>query len=115
MDNVVNFPTKSVRDWLIIEKAMYEALESAPVATSVKGRLVDRMKAFYEFAKKDFDISVQATFPVSLTKSQTDAISAEIGEKIGAAFGEQLQAFTSKLCVERTPQADRRRSRSAIL
>jgi hypothetical protein len=101
MENVVNFPTKSVRDKLIIERAMKEALEKTVLSESARTRIVENMKVFYEVLEFPFNFSVPISFPGSIPKDQRDAICSQVGEKIGAVSSEQLQAFTNKLFFNR--------------
>src|SRR5262245_43140834 len=58
MDNVVNFPSKTVRDWVVIERELILQLQNAGAPPSVRDRLVEKMKAFRPILDRDFDISV---------------------------------------------------------
>jgi hypothetical protein len=100
MGEVIHFPTRSVRDWLTIERAMDEALSNNSVSPTVHARLVERMKAFYQTLELDFRFSVDVEVP-ELSDEERRALLTEIGEKIGAVSGEKLQAFTHKLFFER--------------
>jgi hypothetical protein len=101
MGDIVNFPTKSVRDWLIIERAMNEAFSRDRVSSSVQTRLVERMKSFYKLLELDFNFTINAKFPSVISQDQINAICSEIGENIGAVGSEKLQAFTHKLFFDR--------------
>jgi hypothetical protein len=55
---VINFPTKTVRDWLIIERAMNESLLESQLSPPAQARLVERMKSFYETLQLDFNFTI---------------------------------------------------------
>ena len=46
MDNIIEFPTKSVRDWDTIEKSMLAELIKGDISQDVQDRLIENMKAF---------------------------------------------------------------------
>jgi hypothetical protein len=98
---LINFPTKTVRDWLIIERAMNESLLESRLSPPAQARLVERMKAFYETLQLDFNFTINAEFPSSLSQEQIGAICMQIGEKAGMTATEKLQAFTNKLFFDR--------------
>jgi len=101
MDNIVTFPTKFVRDWLIIERAMNDVFSQNEISPSAQARLTERMKSFYETLQLDFNFTIEVQFPDVLSNDQARSICSQIGEKIGAASSETLQAFTNKLMIER--------------
>jgi vacuolar-type H+-ATPase catalytic subunit A/Vma1 len=101
MGEIINFPSKSVRDWATIERAMNETLSSQSVSSAFHARLVERMKSFYETMQIDFNFTIDAAFPSTISRDQVTAICSEIGEKIGVASTEKLQAFTYKLFFDR--------------
>lgn len=99
--NIVNFPIKSVRDWLMIEREMKEIFLKGGVSSSVQARLIEKMKSFYELLDVEFNSSIDIVFPSILSREQTMAICSDISQKIGAASSEQLKAFTNKLFIDR--------------
>ncbi|MGD0764227.1 MAG: hypothetical protein ABR929_13745 [Roseiarcus sp.] len=101
MAEIVNFPTKSVRDWLIVERALNDILSQARVSPAAHARIIDRMKAFYSTLDNDFTFSVNASFPHNITEAQAASLVSQIGEKLVVDLSEQLHAFTYKLFVER--------------
>mgnify|MGYP005760673829 CR=1 FL=1 len=102
MENVIQFPTQPVRDWLLIERSMNETLESHRVSEAAHSRLVKIMKEFYqETLNFKFNLSTAAEFPGTLSANEVSSICSEIGNKIGKSSSEQLQAFTKSLFLER--------------
>jgi hypothetical protein len=100
MENVVQFPTKDVRDWAIIERAMKESFASnGNVSSAVQTRLIERMKAFYEMVDPRLQISIDLATEVP--PAAATALHAEIGSKLEAILNTQLQAYTKRLCIER--------------
>jgi len=99
MDNIVNFPAKSVRDWLAIERTLKEVLAKGGAAPELQAAVIDKMKAFYDFiAAFDFSLSVNLSHPIPV--SARDAV-AELLESLRLALGERLKEFSNTLCVER--------------
>ena len=101
MGTVVSFPTKSVRDWLIIERAMKDKFSELSVAAPVQNRLIEQMQAFYHLLDFQFNFSLDISFPDTLTKEQTSAICHDIRQQVTAAVEKHLQDFTNKLFNER--------------
>lgn len=101
MENIINFPTKSVRDWLIVERELKQQLSGFGFPTSANNRLVQVMKDFFEILDPDFNFSIQAPFSGALSPDQRSSICADIGEQMGVLISERLQAFTQKLFFDR--------------
>ncbi len=101
MDNIINFPTKSVRDWLVIERAMKEALEKSAAPPTAQERIVQRMKAFYDLLDPDLNFSIPVQFPGTISNEETLAISTQVSERASSLISEKLQAFTNSLFIER--------------
>jgi hypothetical protein len=101
MENVVQFPTKAVRDWASLERTLKDLLGQAGVSQACKDRITERMKAFWEQLdpKMDLAFDVRATPPVDA--AQLHAILWGVSDTIGEKCGTQLQAFTNSLFIER--------------
>jgi hypothetical protein len=105
MENVVEFPTKTVRDWALIERDMRASFASAGFSREVQNRLVDVMKSFWQLLNFPFnfsipDLVIEIPVPVP-SKDQITVISSAIAQKVGELSSEQLQDFTAKLMAER--------------
>jgi hypothetical protein len=85
MKNVVNFPTRPIRDWVLFERTIREEGAKAGIPSEVQTRVIEKLKPFYEALDFDLDLS----------------ISVSIGQKLSTASSEQLESFKSKLLVER--------------
>lgn len=98
-DNIISFPTKAVRDWLIIERELLTQLSRNGFPESIHERICTRLKAFYEFCdpKIKFDLHLDTRVPAEAAVS----LHSELGSKIGLALDDQLQAFTKRLVIER--------------
>lgn len=101
MENVVEFPTKSVRDWLLIERTMAAEFTKLGLSEAIKERLSENMKAFYKVMDHDFRFSFDAELPSTISKDQARAIFSSIGNKTSVVLGEQIHAFTNKLFFDR--------------
>lgn len=100
MNNIIDFPAKSIRDWVIIERALNDALKAAGMPPQVQKRLIEKMKDFHPILDRDFDFSIP-TPPINLPADQVNAMCATIGGKLRVALKEQLNAFTQALFIER--------------
>lgn len=101
MGTVISFPTTSVRDWLVIERAMKDELQRLGISEATQLRLIGVMKSFFETLDFKFDLSVAVEFPGMLSKEQTSAICSDIRQKIGERSSTQLQIFTKQLFFDR--------------
>jgi hypothetical protein len=101
VDNVVNFPAKSARDWLLIERLMAEKLSKHSISPVVQAGLIERMKAFYEILDTDLSFSIDAPSLGDVSQEQVRTFCFDIGEKIGPIMSERIYAFTQKLFIER--------------
>lgn len=101
MSNIIEFPTKSVRDWATIEHALLEELSKNTFSPEVQQRLIDIMKSFYETLSLDFNFTMTAEFPSSLSNIQVTDICSSIAQRVGDSSGQLLQSFTKKLFFER--------------
>lgn len=100
-DNIFQFPTKSVRDWAIIEREMKVQLDGRRCPEAVQDRLIRSMEAFYKTLEVDMNFSINAELPTSIGHDLATEIRASIGSDIGKQTSEILQAFTNKLWVDR--------------
>jgi hypothetical protein len=100
MTNIVNFPTKPVRDWVVIERSMRKELSRLGFPENVQERITERMQDFYTLLDVDFNYSIDAKFP-RLTPEEVSSICSDIAAKVGTIQSKKLQAFTDKLFTER--------------
>lgn len=101
MAEIVNFPTKAVRDWAVIEREMRSALSQTDFSQQAQARITERMKSFYETLDPNLTFSVRAEFPRFISTEGVSALCADISEKIGATISEGLKAFTNRLFIDR--------------
>lgn len=102
--NVVDFPSKDVRDWAIIERSLRDSLRRANASAAAEQRIVFAMKQFhnildpqFQFTIPDFSFEIDGT----MSAEQKGTFRARLEEKISKASGEILQSFTKTLFVER--------------
>ena len=97
MSNVVSFPTRAVRDWLIIERSLRTELAALSIPDGAQSRLIERMKVFWGVLDRfDFNFSIQVEF----TGAGNIDLNT-IGSQISAQAEERLHAFTNELFVDR--------------
>lgn len=93
MENIIVFPTKSIRDWVIVERSMRDAFATANIPEQVHKTVIERMKSFWNIL--DFDLNL--SFDVNLS----DPYLPQMTDNIRIVLKEQINAFTSRLFLER--------------
>ena len=101
MGEILNFPTKPVRDWLLIERKLKTQLSNLQAPPTVQDRLSDKMKAFYQELDVPFNFKIDVPFPSSISKDQVRAICGGISNQISVLIEERSNALTHKLWIER--------------
>src|ERR1700678_4572675 len=106
MENVIEFPTREVRNWAIVERSLRAGLrEVLAVSPAVEARLVEKMRAFFnETLRLQFQFTItDFTFQTvgSMSNEQKEAFRSSLGEKISSASEEVIQDFTKRLFIER--------------
>jgi hypothetical protein len=99
--NVVNFPTGPVRDWALIERAMREEFRLLAMPESAQATLVGIMKSFHDLLDFQLNLSVDVSFPGTISRRQAAAVRSQIGEGLSAQCTEQLNGLKERLFVER--------------
>ena len=100
-NNIVNFPTRSVREWLIIERALNEELAKLGVPPAVHSRVLERMKAFFQVMDVSFNFTSNIAIPGAVSQDQIAAICSGAQEHLGAQISEQIHDFTNKIFFDR--------------
>jgi len=101
MTNITNFPAKSVRDWTIVERSIREGLSTTSIPLATQERLIEKLRKFHKILYPDFDFAISIEFPSSVSRDQSSAILAQIGEKVGSGNSEKMKAFTDHLWANR--------------
>ena len=57
MSNIVSFPTKSVQDWVKLEKHFREALSLSCASDELENIVIERMRTAYEEHKLNYQLS----------------------------------------------------------
>jgi hypothetical protein len=99
MDNIINFPTNTVRDWVAMERALNEALQNAQFSSTTRARIIEKMKSFYDVLEPDINFSITTPFPPGVSKDQVDAICSDLSKQARTIMSERLQAFTKRLFI----------------
>jgi hypothetical protein len=101
MGIVIQFPSKSVGHWAVIERSMKNEFSRLNTPPRIQGRLIEQMKAFYQLLDCPIKFSIDISFPDDITQAQTSLICHEIGKNISGVIEEQFQAFTNTLIIDR--------------
>lgn len=98
-ENLVQFPTKAVRDWATLERSLRPAFLEAGLSEAAEDRLLQVMKEFYEgVLSADLDLTIPA---FSVEHANPETLAAAIKAHFSAALEEQLHAFTNRLFIDR--------------
>lgn len=100
-EKIIQFPTKSVRDWETIRRALLKEIIKHGASQTAQDRILERLKSFYEIVDFEFNISMDFVFPDTISTEDMSIISTGVGEQLGPIFGKQIQAFTKRLYIER--------------
>jgi len=74
MAKIIAFPTKAVRDWQIIEKALRKVLDGTAADQPAKDTIVERMKPVYELCNRSFSFSVDFPLTGSVSVQERQAV-----------------------------------------
>lgn len=99
MAEILPFPTKSVRDWRIIQEALNRTLIQAGADDSARTAIIDRMKSFCSKIAREFDFSFDLPLP-PLTKEQRDALQDSLKQGVERA-ATQIHEMTSEILLDR--------------
>jgi hypothetical protein len=100
MSNIIKFPTKAVRDWAIIERAIVDELQRLRVSPTAESRIVEQVRNTYDLLD-GFDLSMPVEFPGSIPADQVAIMCTDIGQRISAAIKEHLHTMTSRILIDR--------------
>jgi hypothetical protein len=100
MASIIEFPTKAVRDWAIIERTTIDELKQLRVSPTVENRVIEQMKKTYDLLD-DFSFSAPIEFPGSIPADQIAILCAGISDKISEAIKEHLHALANRILIDR--------------
>ncbi len=100
MADIIQFPSKAVRDWAILERTMMDILKDAGADATASSHITSRMKEFFALCDRDFSTSIDYELPSSMTVAQQEKLRAAL-EAMGASFTTKLRDFTNELMLDR--------------
>ena len=101
MADIIPFPTKSVRDWVVLEKTFRDALANNGVTDPAAiAHIVGRMRPFVDLCNRDFSDSVPLTLPGNTTIEQHAALRSALEDAFGR-FEKSRQQLTNELLLDR--------------
>jgi len=100
MTKILDFPTKVVRDWRVIEKALRDVLDGTPADQIAKETIIARMKPVYELCNRSFSITVDVPLPESTSVHERRDVENAIQRAMQQyEFG--LHQLTNEILLER--------------
>lgn len=100
MNNIINFPTKAVRDKAVIDKAINDLLDQTTADQKTKNELTQRLLELFEIYQQDYSFNFSLDFPPTITQPQADKIGSSIKENFGR-FEKLIHNHMNKILLER--------------
>ena len=98
MGEVVQFPTRSLREWLAIQRTLREELEKLGVVADCVVEVLATMERVFERYSRDLSFSYQ--LPGGLTRVQVAEVQKALEEGVAEHTG-KLHELMSEIFVER--------------
>lgn len=99
MTDIIPFPSKTVRDWAILERTMTEILTGAGADAAASSHIMRRMKEFFALLDRDFSASIHYELPSSTTVAQQEKLRAAL-EAMFASLATKWHDFTNEIMVD---------------
>lgn len=80
MTDIIDFPTKSVRDKALIEKTIKKLLDETSLDEKAKDELKERLLKITDYYEFEHSVNFPIEFPPGFAKRRADEISASIRE-----------------------------------
>jgi len=90
MSNIVEFPTKLVQDWVVIERSLRDVLNSTDASNEFVDLIIERMQASYKEHQLDYQLSFN--LPENYAENVLSALT---------DFSKALQQRTNELMLSR--------------
>lgn len=100
MDNVLNFPTKLVRDKTVIGKTIKELLSQTPIDQETTNKITERLLEIFEKYQCKFLLPLSIPFPVSISDKEKNEMLRSIEQGL-ATFEKSLHDHMNVLILER--------------
>ena len=100
MGKILEFPTKPVRDWMLVEATLRGILDRTPADERAKQTILTRFRTFFDLCNKTHSAKIALPLPASMTEAEREAIA----DAVAVAFGEYeqwLQHYVNQLLLER--------------
>jgi len=98
MGNVINFPSRSVREWADIERTFRELLKQVPLPIEMQNDLLVRMKEFFHRFNAQFGFSFE--LPPTFSLEQQEVILSAFRNAI-KDHEKKLHDFMNELLLDR--------------
>jgi len=102
--NIIEFPTRSVREWIKVERTIRETLEQAGASQEMTEEVCGRMKEVYEKYDRVFTFALGLPLPEHLSLEQRRAIDNSIRNAV-EGLTKEIHEYTNqvlfdRLCIE---------------
>jgi hypothetical protein len=98
--NVIEFPTRVVREWIMVEKTIREVLEQAGASPEMTKEVCARMKGVYEKYNRMLTLALKLPLPEYLSMEQRRAIDDAIRNAV-EDFKKQIHEYSSQVLLDR--------------
>jgi len=100
MTNVIQFPTKTSQDWLMLEKTLRSILNDVNAPLEMQDTICSNMKDVFNKYNIDLSFSLSLTYPADTTNEQHEVVKSEIDKGINE-LGQKLHNFTNEVILDR--------------
>ena len=98
MGDIIEFPTRTVRGWAEIERALRAIFAQASASKEMQDEVLSRMKEFFYRCSVRFGVSLQ--LPASLSTEQREAVALSV-RRAFEDHEKRLQDFMNQILLER--------------
>ena len=102
--NIIEFPTRAVREWIMVERTIREVLEQVGASAEMTEEVCARMKDVYERYNRMFTLALKLPLPEYLSLDQRRAIDDSIRNAVEGLTKEihdySSQVLFDRLCLE---------------
>lgn len=95
--NVIEFPTRAVRDWVVMERTIQEIMQEGGGSTEMIKEVCGRMKETWEKYNTQFGFALELPqLPPVLARAINDSVQKAIKDLV-----DQIHEYTSKIFYDR--------------
>lgn len=99
MADVIEFPSKTVRDWAGFESAIREHFARVDTPAEIHDEVISKMHEFFNRYNKGFSVSLEFPPGITFTREQMEAIDSSY-YRAGGEYQKQMQDMMSQVFLD---------------